>query len=61
MKDAQGGHRPQDRDSTDGEDRGRRAVGYVRVSTDAQATDGLSLDAQTAVIEQYCATSSRWL
>lgn len=54
MKDAQGGHRPQDRDSTNGEDRGRRAVGYVRVSTDAQATDGLSLDAQTSVIEQYC-------
>ncbi len=33
----------------------RRAVGYVRVSTDMQATDGLSLDAQTAAIEQYCA------
>lgn len=32
----------------------RRAVGYVRVSTDMQATDGLSLDAQTAAIEQYC-------
>ena len=31
----------------------RRAVGYVRVSTDMQATDGLSLDAQTAAIEQY--------
>jgi DNA invertase Pin-like site-specific DNA recombinase len=33
----------------------RRAVGYVRVSTDMQAADGLSLDAQTAAIEQYCA------
>ena len=33
--------------------RPRRAVGYVRVSTDMQATDGLSLDAQTAAIEQY--------
>ena len=32
----------------------RRAVGYVRVSTDMQATDGLSLDAQQAAIEQYC-------
>ena len=32
----------------------RRAVGYVRVSTDMQAADGLSLDAQTAAIEQYC-------
>ena len=31
----------------------RRAVGYVRVSTDMQAADGLSLDAQTAAIEQY--------
>ncbi len=33
--------------------RPRRAVGYVRVSTDMQAADGLSLDAQTAAIEQY--------
>jgi DNA invertase Pin-like site-specific DNA recombinase len=33
----------------------RRAVGYVRVSTDMQAADGLSLDAQTGAIEQYCA------
>jgi DNA invertase Pin-like site-specific DNA recombinase len=32
----------------------RRAVGYVRVSTDMQATDGLSLDAQSAAIEKYC-------
>ena len=32
----------------------RRAVGYVRVSTDMQAADGLSLDAQTVAIEQYC-------
>lgn len=31
----------------------RRAVGYVRVSTDMQANEGLSLDAQTAAIEQY--------
>lgn len=33
----------------------RSAVGYIRVSTDMQAADGLSLDAQTAAIEQYCA------
>lgn len=32
----------------------RRAVGYIRVSTDMQAADGLSLDAQSATIEQYC-------
>ena len=32
----------------------RRAVGYIPVSTDTQATDGLSLDAQAAAIEQYC-------
>lgn len=32
----------------------RRVVGYVRVSTDMQAKDGLSLDAQTEAIEQYC-------
>src|SRR5438045_75702 len=33
----------------------RRAVGYVRVSTDMQAAEGLALDAQTEAIEQYCA------
>ncbi len=32
----------------------RRAVGYIRVSTDMQAADGLSLDAQTSAIEQFC-------
>ena len=32
----------------------RLAVGYVRVSTEMQAADGLSLDAQTSAIEQYC-------
>lgn len=32
----------------------RRAVGYVRVSTDMQATEGLSLEAQQAAIEAYC-------
>ena len=32
----------------------KRAVGYVRVSTDMQAADGLSLDAQRCAIEHYC-------
>jgi DNA invertase Pin-like site-specific DNA recombinase len=31
-----------------------RAIGYVRVSTDQQATDGVSLDAQDAKIRAYC-------
>lgn len=31
-----------------------RAIGYVRVSTDEQATDGVSLDAQRARITSYC-------
>ena len=33
----------------------KRVVGYVRVSTDKQADGGVSLDAQTAKIEQYAA------
>lgn len=33
----------------------RRAVGYIRVSTDMQATEGLSLEAQQSAIEGYCA------
>lgn len=33
----------------------RRAVGHVRVSTDMQAMEGLSLEAQQAAIESYCA------
>ena len=32
-----------------------RAIGYVRVSTAGQATDGVSIDAQTARIRQWCA------
>jgi DNA invertase Pin-like site-specific DNA recombinase len=35
----------------------RKAVGYIRVSTDMQAAEGLSLGAQTAAIEQYCRAS----
>lgn len=34
----------------------RRAIGYIRVSTNMQATEGISLEAQQAAIEQYCAT-----
>ena len=33
----------------------RRAIGYVRVSTNMQAQEGISLEAQQAAIEQYCA------
>ena len=32
----------------------RRAIGYVRVSTDMQASEGISLEAQQAAIQQYC-------
>ncbi len=32
----------------------RRAAGYVRVSTDMQATEGMSLEAQQSAIEGYC-------
>lgn len=31
-----------------------RAVGYIRVSTDQQANEGVSLDAQRARIDAYC-------
>lgn len=34
----------------------RTAVGYVRVSTDMQATDGLSLEAQKYAIQSYCSS-----
>src|SRR5512145_3177981 len=33
-----------------------QAVGYVRVSTEDQASEGVSLEAQRARIEAYCAT-----
>lgn len=33
----------------------RLAVEYVRVSTDTQAAEGLSIEAQQAAIEGYCA------
>ncbi|MEM1348861.1 MAG: recombinase family protein [Myxococcota bacterium] len=34
---------------------GRRAVCYVRVSTEEQASEGVSLDAQRAALQAYCA------
>jgi site-specific DNA recombinase len=32
----------------------KQAIGYIRVSTDKQATEGVSLDAQRARIESWC-------
>ena len=55
MKTAQSTYRIESRDITSDTVKMRKAVGYIRVSTDMQAADGLSLDAQTAAIEQYCA------
>ena len=31
-----------------------KAIGYIRVSTELQAADGISLDAQRESIEDYC-------
>lgn len=39
---------------TDGEEGRMNAVGYTRVSTDGQATDGVSLEAQQARIRAWC-------
>ena len=36
-----------------------KAVGYVRVSTEEQAREGLSLDAQEEKIKAYC-TAKGW-
>jgi site-specific DNA recombinase len=33
-----------------------KAIGYIRVSTNEQASEGVSLDNQTAKIKQYCET-----
>jgi site-specific DNA recombinase len=33
----------------------KKAIGYIRVSTERQAKEGVSLDAQRAKIEQWCA------
>ena len=55
MRAAQSSYRSEFRNITERKESVRTAVGYIRVSTDMQATDGLSLDAQTSAIEQYCA------
>ena len=52
---SQSSHKIESRDITRSNVTVRSAVGYIRVSTDMQAADGLSLDAQAAAIEQYCA------
>ena len=39
---------------TDGEEDRMNAVGYTRVSTDGQATDGVSLEAQQVRIRAWC-------
>ena len=36
----------------------KQAIGYIRVSTDKQATEGVSLDAQRARIESWCLANS---
>ena len=54
MKAAQSSYKASSRDITRGNVATRSAVGYIRVSTDMQAADGLSLDAQAAAIQQYC-------
>ena len=43
------------KETLQGHEVARRAVGYIRVSTDMQATEGLSLEAQQAAIERFCA------
>lgn len=54
MRAGQSPYRSEFRNITERKESVRTAVGYIRVSTDMQATDGLSLDAQTSAIEQYC-------
>ena len=55
MRAQQSAYRSEFRNIIERKESVRTAVGYIRVSTDMQATDGLSLDAQTSAIEQYCA------
>lgn len=54
MKAAQKSNQGRDYGQYVGNVTARRAVGYVRVSTDMQAAEGLSLEAQHAAIEHYC-------
>ena len=54
MRETRAVHGNRKQDIIQGQGAVRRAVGYIRVSTDMQATDGLSLDAQTSAIEQFC-------
>ncbi len=35
----------------------KQAIGYIRVSTEQQASEGISLEAQRAKIESWCATN----
>jgi site-specific DNA recombinase len=43
------------RDEKEGGRRMEKAIGYIRVSTSEQATEGISLDNQKAKIRAYCA------
>ena len=45
---------PETGGTSNGPNVARRAVGYIRVSTEMQAAEGLSLEAQQAAIECYC-------
>jgi DNA invertase Pin-like site-specific DNA recombinase len=54
MRETRAVHGSRKADIIQGQGEVRKAVGYIRVSTDMQATDGLSLDAQTSAIEQFC-------
>src|SRR5436309_1985823 len=43
---------------TDGQGGLMKAIGYARVSTDGQVTDGVSLEAQQAKIRAWCEVNS---
>ena len=50
----QGATARNEKGATDRSDLVRTAIGYVRVSTDMQASEGVSLEAQQGAIRQYC-------
>ncbi len=52
MPPAQKSYKSPKRDITQDKSTKRKAVEYFRVSTDMQAADGLSLDAQTAASQE---------